>query len=333
MSIVLMDGLDHYASASDLLARTEFTELEDATVNPTGGRFGGTGINASGDSTRLDIKLPSAQSTLRIAWAFKLNGDHSSYHSFDVQDAGGSIGVNIQYDSDRILKINGNNVVAPKLDAWAWYEFEIVRGSPGSVKVYYNGTEVYNASINTDTNGSDYIKIDSDRGKYYHFGSWDMDDIVIWNNDGTGLTSFPIGDKRIFTARPDAIGSSSDFTPNGDSSNELTVDDPSGFDGDTTYNSSGTVGDRDLFTVGALPSNVLNITAVQVFSIARKDDVDARSASNVLKSGTTVDVNTAVALADNYDAYTSVYTQNPDTNAAFTKTEVDNIEIGYEVAS
>lgn len=118
------------------------------------------------------------------------------------------------------------------------------------------------------------------------------------------------------------------FTPLS-STNASNVDDPA-LDSDTTYNSSTTSGHVDTFNHGALPVTPANIFSASVLSMARKDDVAARSVRNKLISGGTTSNGVSTPLGTAYLYVRDDYPTDPNTAAAWTKSGIDATKIGYE---
>lgn len=116
---------------------------------------------------------------------------------------------------------------------------------------------------------------------------------------GTGVPV--VGDalpvSRVFTRFALTQGDHSDLTPNtGTSHVAVVADRPSGmFDGDTTFLSGNSVGDRESLLVDDLPLDVSTINWNQVTAAVRKDDAATRSVKlGTRRAGTDTDA------ADNY---------------------------------
>lgn len=101
-------------------------------------------------------------------------------------------------------------------------------------------------------------------------------------------------------------------------------------DGDGSYISSSTVGNTDLFTIGALQSNPATIFAVQVEAMVRKTDTGSRTFSLPILSGSQND-GTALSCNVNYGKFTRLMVVNPVGSAAWTLTTVNALQIGAKV--
>lgn len=138
------------------------------------------------------------------------------------------------------------------------------------------------------------------------------------------------GDKRFFTDLPNGT-SSTQWTPN--ASTNLSRINEAQEDGDTTYNSSSTPGQIDLFTFAASIAGLQNIVAVIISIWYRKDDAGARQVSNWISSSGVTAAGTTVNPSTTYAEQLDQFYVDPNTSAAWLKTGVDAMAAGYrEVA-
>lgn len=323
MSLLFMDGLDNHNSGpiEPIYGWTKFDNNTD--IISGGGRFGGNSIRVTHlGGNEFGYTFDSVQSTLRIAGSFSRSG---SFRIEFKDENGNNV---VQWESDDLLILNDSNVTNATSfpsNSYSWYEVELVYGASGSITVYINGAQSYTNTHDLSSTGSGFKEL------VFTGDTIDWDDFIFWNNDGSGLSSFPIGDSKITKLTPTSTVTGN-FTAVGDSSNELTVDDDPGFDGDSTYNESKTVGARDTFGISDL-TNTSSILGLQVVSFAKKDDAGTRTHSNVITSGTTTQLGTEKTLLTSYSTFLDIYDNNPDTGTDWTETEVNNLQIGYEVRS
>ena len=73
--------------------------------------------------------------------------------------------------------------------------------------------------------------------------------------------------------------------------------------------------------------------AVQLATVARKDDAGSRSLRAVLKSGATTANGATRVLGTSYALYDDRFEVDPATGAAWTKVGVDALEAGVEVVA
>ena len=92
---------------------------------------------------------------------------------------------------------------------------------------------------------------------------------------------------------------------------------------DASYVESGTVGHKDLYAYQDLTGTPAAIMAVQVATVARKDDAGSRSLRAVLKSGATTANGATRVLGTSYALHDDRFEVDPATGAAWTKAGVD----------
>lgn len=103
-------------------------------------------------------------------------------------------------------------------------------------------------------------------------------------------------------------------------------------DADTiTYNSTSTLNNQDLFGIGPSISTSAAVYAVQVTGSFKKDDSNARSVANLVKSGTTQAQGASNALNADFKYTSDVWVLNPATGSEWTVAEVNAAKIGYKV--
>jgi hypothetical protein len=81
----------------------------------------------------------------------------------------------------------------------------------------------------------------------------------------------------VVTLRPNADTAQADFKPSSGSAHSTLVEEAPDDDGDASYVESGTVGHKDLYAYQDLTLTPAAILAVQVGTVARKDDAGSRS--------------------------------------------------------
>jgi hypothetical protein len=163
---------------------------------------------------------------------------------------------------------------------------------------------------------------------------WYIDDFYC--NDGT--TSDPgtypnnsfMGNCRVVTLFP-TQNASVQWTPlTGANWQEVSETE---FDGDTSYNTTTTVGYTDTFNANSLISSAAEVISVWVMGGYKMTDAGARTVEQeVVMSGTTA-TGSAHNLNTNYNFFADKFAVNPATSASWTTTDVNNITFGYKLAS
>ena len=106
-----------------------------------------------------------------------------------------------------------------------------------------------------------------------------------------------------------------------------------GLDGDTSFNSSATVSATDLFATNAgLPAGA-TVYAVRLSGAYRKDDAGTRQIANLVKTGTVQSSGATQNVGTSYQYLSDILAVNPATGASWLTTDVNALEIGYQVIS
>ena len=138
---------------------------------------------------------------------------------------------------------------------------------------------------------------------------------------------------RVVTLRPNADTAQADLTPSAGSAHYALVAEAPDDDGDTTYVEGGTIGHKDLYGYQDLTGAPAAIMAVQLATVARKDDAGSRSLRAVLKSVATNANGATRVLGTTYALYDARFEVDPATGAACTKAGVDALQAGAEVVA
>lgn len=142
-----------------------------------------------------------------------------------------------------------------------------------------------------------------------------------------------LGDVCVEAFSPSADTATKDFVPLSGTSNYPQVADAAP-DGDTSYVATSTVGARDLYDSGdTISGTPVAVHAVAVGAVMSKTDAGERGASTVIKSGATVAQGVAVGVPQGYAHVFDMWTADPATGAAWTKSGVEALSFGVECRS
>lgn len=220
-----------------------------------------------------------------------------------------------------------------------YLEFDITFNSiTGAIVLHANGANVTlsaSTGLNTAPSGNNNFNVHriglTDSGANPSGGSkWLYDDFYIVDTTGPANNTF-LGDTRIACMFPNGNGPVTQMTPNGAATNWQCVNEASE-DGDTTYVSSATAGQKDLYTKNASPADTGPIFAAQLCSVARKDDAGTRSIANTVRSNATDLDGATKPLNTTYSWFLDIYETDPNTGSPWTKTGFDAAWIGVKVA-
>ena len=355
MALLFLDGCDLHASHNDLLRRwTSATSSTQIDVATTGGRFGGGAIRirttSAEESLSKNLTAPFP-ATVILGAAFLLEPESTSSTAgedeiLQLLDGAATVHVTLTWSSqDQLLRVyrgtqtgsllaTSSQSLAPL--TWAFVEMKAtVADSSGLVEVRLDGTQVL--SFTGDTRNVGTAEIATVRFSNHYISSGNrhqlrFDDVYLCDASGSRNNDF-LGDVRVVTLRPNADTAQADFTPSAGSTHYSLVAEAPDDDGDATYVESGTVGHKDLYGYQDLIGTPAAIMAVQLATVARKDDAGSRSLRGVLKSGTTTANGATRVLGSSYALYDDRFEVDPATGTAWTKGGIDALEAGVEVVA
>jgi hypothetical protein len=324
MAVLFFDGFDFNNLSSirwniNAPARNTGT-VRTGTHSATGGPTRDIGSNLATVIVGAAFNKPSVGGLIRVndGATEQLTIQVTAANAIEVR-RGGAAGT--------ILGTSANGIFP--LNAWNYVEVKAtINNSTGSIVVRLNGVTVLTITgVDSQNTANAFVN------RYSLDGTSFIDDHYLADTTGSAPNNDFLGDIRVDVIYPNAAGDETDYTPLSGSNFQM-VDDPGTPDGDTTYNESTTATDRDLFNLQspATPSGI--VYAVQTYIVARKTDAGAREVSTVVKSGSTVDVGPTNTLSTSYVQYDGdIHQLNPDTAAAWTMSEVQALQAGYETTT
>lgn len=226
---------------------------------------------------------------------------------------------------------SGTNIL--RSGYWSYVEVKAtIDDSTGAVEVKVDGTSVLNLTSQDTRNGGNANVSQIRIGSHTGTGSYSYaDDVYVCDTTGSAPYNDYLGDVRVVMMVPDGAGDSTQWTPSA-GANYAAVDETPGHDGDTSYVSSSTAGQDDLYTVGATPSGSSQVWAARVTATARKEGAGARDIALLVKAGTTTDASGALTIPDTtYREFSYTLLQNPDTSADWTIADLDAAQIGIRI--
>jgi hypothetical protein len=351
MSLLFIDGFDHYATADLNKKGWTNTSNSPGMIAPTGGRRGGGALSGSmtGDGFEFNVRRSfTSVATVVVGCAFAaqfgvgvIDGGNqilllrdtnttqaSLYVTFD-----GILNVYLGDDASSLIATSGTPVLT--LDGnYDYIEWKYtVDPSAGATEVRVNGVTVASASgVNTraSANSSANVLVLGHWPYLYPYAMtfW-YDDLYLLNTSGTANNDF-LGDCRVVTLRPVADGSYSDFVPSSGTAHYALVDDTTP---DTTdYVSSLTPGDKDSYVFSDVTGSG-SVFGVQVVNGALKDDGGIRTMANLVKSGASEVQSTPVTPRTSLTYTATVHETDPATSAQWTVAAVNAAEFGVVLVS
>jgi hypothetical protein len=276
---------------------------------------------------------------LRVAVRLNVNCSYNlNYINF--RSASGNE-VNIQFAAYSEVKVLVNNTVCITsirklpIETWHLVELHYKAGTVfGQLDLKIEGIGEGSYTGNTLTLGGTAITAVRFNGAGGANGNWAIDDIAINDNGGSVDNSW-CHDARIISLLPNGAGSANQWLR--DDTNTATTDNYTRVNGSTSgYVYSQTVGNKDLYNVanpaGILPAD--GILRVWPGAIASEAVADADALQLGILTGGNEYWSADRVLTTLDTAYQgNVYTQNPNTSAAWTQAEINDLQVGIKVGS
>ncbi len=256
-----------------------------------------------------------------------------------------TIQVSIQVDSaGRLIIANGNGTIIgstkPGIVTAANAIFielflSVANSATGSIIVRVNGNVTENvANVVTGISGFNYINQITLRQTINAIiglnGQNLYDNIYLCDNTGLSCNNF-YGEGEAFTLFPSANGVLINFTPNGFGSNYLNVNSTSPIPL-TNFNSSSTVNDTDVFSIGVLPVNIVSIVCAQINCLMYKDSGVSHVVQFIISDGMVfLPSPTNFALSNSPIYYYQCYDIDPITNTTWSTALIGLRQIGYQI--
>ena len=207
-------------------------------------------------------------------------------------------------------------------------EVKTTRGSTVTTEMTLTGINNVNGAANCGAVTPLWVRSDGSGQTY----SPAVADMYLNDNSGGGANATYWGDTRYVYMVPDGAGNSTQLTPN-TGANWQAVDELPGHNTDTDYVESNTVTNKDLYTTSNPVTTATTIRDVKAIITARAPAGGANLKVDI-RSGGTTSAGSSVALSTG--AYAEVYRSfgatNPVSTAAWTLSDLNALELGFEVA-
>jgi len=341
MSLIFMDGFDHYDGSNSNLAIGQYLSVSGAQLSSTQVRTGSRSLRgASSSSGELIFGFPSLLSEVGFGFGYYFDSSPSSSevlcglsnssgvfgstaNLYFIQLPSGAIEVRRTSIVGTVLHTTSPSILSPG----TWQHIEIraaASNSAGEIEIRVNEVIVANvSSLDTVHTGTDHFAsvmlsletiVGSTNVRYF-------DDFFVWDTSGTLNNDF-IGDRRVITLLPNANQATQDMTVTG-AANAYTA--LRSADGDTSYiTASDSVPVTSEFGFENAGDNVGAISGVQVVTLARKTEAGAATMQVSMISGSDVDAGDVHSIADSYSYYEDVFETNPATGAPWNASTISS---------
>lgn len=204
---------------------------------------------------------------------------------------------------------------------WGWhyveFEFRVTPDATDYIKIWIDGELVLDHTGLLNTTGAIENII-------FPYSISAIDDIWL-RDDNTA-----IGEPRILAIFPDGAGTDSEGTPVGDTPNYVCVDDfEQDFDG--SYNLV-TLGQKDSFQMSSLEVSSGTIYALCARFLCQGEPGNTDQIRPYVIVNSTKYNGSSYAVNNDYWRYVEhIWETNPDTSSPWTVSDINNVQIGYEV--
>lgn len=340
MTLRFVDSFDHYASA-DLLLKWASTVGTAPTIAAVG-RRGSSGLRISGGTSSSIIKTLDPHATWTMGFALNVSAAPISASRLVVAMDAGTEHLRLRLNTDGTISVlrGGSTVlstsgVSLSFGGFSYLEWTFtINDTTGSYDVRLNGSSITSGTgVDTRNGANSTVNQIQLRGADSPAGNWDFDDIYMCDGAGSVNNSF-LGDVRVDCYMPNGNGNSSQLMgSDGNSTDNYLLVDEASQNGDTDYVQSATVNQKDTYAIADMSHTPSSIFGAQINMIAKKDDSGTRSICAVTRSGGSDTDGANQALSTSYLCYREIRETDPNTAAAWTRTNLNNAEFGIKVAA
>lgn len=312
---VYADGFESYLTA-DLPMR--YTVTGAPVIASNAGRNGTGCVKLNGIASGIERAFP-ATDTFSMLVAFYVEAIANYLFMYPVGNSSTAAFLTMNLAGTIAANVNGLTATSAPVSVGTWNTLEIqlkIADAGGYAKMRLNGVEFMNATgdtKNSTTATASSIRILTNNTA---LKMW-FDDLVIAYGGAQALAY--IGDMHVSAHVINGAGDATMLTKGGSvpaATNWESVDDAAP-NGDVDYVYSGTPNDKDLYALTD-PGIAGNLFALQITSIARKDDATTRVFRNLLKSGGTEYESGDHGAPSGYQAFSDCWLTNPATGLPWT---------------
>lgn len=348
MALRFIESFDHYPTAN---LGTKWNMVGTTYAIGATGRNGSNAFRTTGNTAAQSAlgKAFDSQSTWSVGFAFKIEaapgGSVPVVTLFDTVIANAQCSLTINADrtlavcrgtSTAITGATSTNVIAT--NTWYYVEWLVTISdsiSAGTCLVNVDGVNWITVPATSDTKALTTSTASVVRWVGCNNTATNYDDIYIC--DGSGGLIGPFGNTMVTKVLPDSDGTFNEWVASAGSRyacvNEASADGDTSYCAATTSASLGITqaanGLVQTFGLANLGWNPAAISGIQWNCALRKEDAGAYLAQRVLRSNATTATGTNLAIPTNYVNFTECFETDPcDSNAAWTVTKINNLEIG-----
>ena len=350
MAALVFDGFDEYSTENDLWDYGDWQDSLGTTFASTVALREGASGKYARVTGRLSYKLPNdtfdgviymgaalyfdalpAADSRFISFGRTFNADAANEHaSVGIRTTGE---IYIQDEAGATTN-TGTSVVAGQ-----WYSINIryLRDPAGSLEIRLDKVHVYTFAGDTENSAdltSSWIHFISTG--YVPSSTTDENEALLVDDfyvfDATSSFSNTWGGNLFVETLTPTVESSAQFVPLS-GTNTSNIDDGLVNDADVTYVETGTVGNRDVYTLANPLINIGTVYSVKTAVSARKTDVNAISMKIGVKAGTDEALSAAIAATDSFVTTVNYADTKDGGTTAFSASDIDSLESIIEAAT
>lgn len=337
MALLFIEGFDAYGTTDNVTPVGMARKWSDGSVSSfsrvRAGRL--TGKSMSLDPGNGVGFVIAATQTLILGFGFNAKTANLAESSIVEFRDGSTIGINLRRQTTgewsiyrgttHLATTSGDALPA---DTWCYVELRVkVDNSAGEYELRVNGNLLLSAT-SVDTQGGSNAYTDTIRLVATNVsGVWQWyDDLYLIDETGSTNNTF-LGPVKVETIFPSADNTVA-CTPSTGVNNYAVVDDNAVND-DTDY-VTGDATDADLYDYPSVDSNV--IFGLMVNTVCRETDASPLDIVQLAKSGSTTGSSAAETIGStSYVMRKAIFEENPDTSSAWTNSEVNAAQFGFEI--
>lgn len=210
---------------------------------------------------------------------------------------------------------------------WCYIELKAtIHSITGSYELRLNGTTILSATdVNTQATGTALLDGMCILNRY---NTIYVDDIYLLDTTGAVCNDF-LGDVRVDSLVPDGAGANTSWSPSTGANWECVNDAPP--NGDTDYVYTSISGVYDIYSFQDLTTISGEVFGIMAYVYGRKVDAGTKYLRIASRpASTNYDGDRLFTLSDSYAYYLEALTENPETAAQWTISEVNSAEFGIK---
>lgn len=343
MSLLFMDGFDHYDGTNANLALGQYLSASSAELTAVQVRTGSRSVRGNSSTNGeliwgfptlkaevgfgfgLFFQSTPADAKVLCALSNSSGGFGIAANLYFIHLPSGAIEVRRSSIIGTVLLTTNPSILAP--GTWQHVEIRAVASNTaGEIEIRINEVIEANATgLDTVHSGTDHfasvwLNVTTISGSGP--GATNVrffDDFFVWDTAGSLNNDF-LGDRRVLTLLPNANEATQEMSVTGAANAYTAI---RSADGDTSYIvASDSVPVTSEFSLENAGDNVGAICGVQVVAMMRKTAAGAVTMQLSMLSGGDVAAGASHSISDSYSYYEDVFETNPDTGAPWNASSV-----------